>query len=82
VQQAGGPVQYTQRGRGGAAPAALGHDTRAGLAEMSRMAAALEEQDGNDAGYADDGYGGRGLHSCPFQLNLSSSVQHITQLHS
>ena len=25
---------------------------------------------------------GRGLHSFPFQLNLSSSVHHITQLNS
>jgi len=28
------------------------------------------------------GGGGRGLHSFPFQLNLSSSVHHIIQLNS
>jgi hypothetical protein len=26
--------------------------------------------------------GGRGLHSFPFQLNLSASVHHITQINS
>jgi len=31
---------------------------------------------------ADDGVGGRGLHSFPFQLNLSSFDHRITQLNS
>ena len=60
VQLAGGPVQWTQHGRGGGAvPAALGQDTRAGLAEMSRMAAALEDgtRDADRDGNYDDGNG-------------------------
>jgi len=40
-------------------------------------------EEGSGADPADgDGAGGRGLHSFPFPLNLSSSVHRVTQLNS